>query len=54
MKAIRTTNIAEHIMIGGPITFDDKGQNNNVPLAYGPEPQTRTPTVVIAGRKRRP
>src|SRR6516162_10289092 len=29
MQAIRATEIAEHVMIGGPITFDDKGQNNN-------------------------
>jgi branched-chain amino acid transport system substrate-binding protein len=28
--ALRATDIAEHLMIGGPIRFDDKGQNNNV------------------------
>ena len=28
--ALRQTNIAEHIMYGGPITFDAKGQNPNI------------------------
>lgn len=28
--ALRTTNIAEHPMYGGPIQFDAKGQNNNI------------------------
>ncbi len=46
MKAIRATNIAEHIMIGGPITFDDKGQNNNVPSPMV-QNRNRTPTVVM-------
>ena len=46
MKAIRATHIAEHIMIGGPITFDDKGQNNNVPSAMV-QNRNRTPTVVM-------
>jgi branched-chain amino acid transport system substrate-binding protein len=46
MKAIRATNIAEHIMIGGPITFDDKGQNNNIPSAMV-QNRNRTPTVVM-------
>ena len=40
MEAIRTTDIAEHVMIGGPIKFDDKGQNNNI----GPR-SSRTATV---------
>jgi branched-chain amino acid transport system substrate-binding protein len=46
MKAIRATHIAEHIMIGGPITFDDKGQNNNIPSAML-QNRNRTPTVVL-------
>ena len=46
MKAIRATHIAEHIMIGGPITFDDKGQNNNVPSPMV-QNRNRTPTVVL-------
>lgn len=28
--ALRTTNIEEHLMFGGPIAFDAKGQNNNI------------------------
>ena len=27
MKAIRATNIADHVMIGPAIKFDEKGQN---------------------------
>ncbi len=46
MKAIRTANISEHIMIGGPITFDEKGQNNNIPSAMV-QNRNRTPTVVM-------
>src|SRR6516164_5650584 len=46
MKAIRNTNIVEHIMIGGPIMFDDKGQNNNVPSPMV-QNRNRTPTVVM-------
>jgi branched-chain amino acid transport system substrate-binding protein len=46
MKAIRATNIARHIMIGGPITFDDKGQNNNIPSAMV-QNRARTPNVVM-------
>jgi len=33
-------------MIGGPITFDDKGQNNNVPSAMV-QNRNRAPTVVL-------
>ena len=33
MKAIRETNIADHIMIGPPIKFDEKGQNVGIPSA---------------------
>lgn len=28
--ALRTTRIEEHLMFGGPIEFDEKGQNNNI------------------------
>lgn len=28
--ALKTTNIASHVMFGGPIQFDAKGQNNNI------------------------
>jgi len=31
--ALRQTNIAEHVMIGGPITFDAKGQNTRIASA---------------------
>jgi branched-chain amino acid transport system substrate-binding protein len=30
MKAIRATRIETHVMMGGPIQFDEKGQNNGV------------------------
>jgi branched-chain amino acid transport system substrate-binding protein len=33
-------------MIGGPITFDEKGQNNNIPSAMI-QNRNRTPTVVM-------
>jgi branched-chain amino acid transport system substrate-binding protein len=46
MTAIRATQIAEHVMVGGPITFDDKGQNNNIPSAMV-QNRSRTPTVVL-------
>jgi branched-chain amino acid transport system substrate-binding protein len=46
MKAIRATNIADHVMIGGPITFDAKGQNNNIPSAMI-QNRNRTPVVVM-------
>jgi branched-chain amino acid transport system substrate-binding protein len=46
MKAIRATNLAEHIMIGPSITFDDKGQNNNIPSAMV-QNRFRTPNVVM-------
>jgi branched-chain amino acid transport system substrate-binding protein len=46
MKAIRSTDIAEHVMIGPPIKFDDKGQNNAIPSAMI-QNRSRTPTVVM-------
>jgi len=30
LEALPSTNLAEHVMIGGPIAFDAKGQNNNI------------------------
>jgi branched-chain amino acid transport system substrate-binding protein len=45
MKAIRQTNIADHVMIGPPITFDEKGQNVHIPSA-GVQNRNRTPTVI--------
>jgi branched-chain amino acid transport system substrate-binding protein len=49
MKAIRAANIAKHIMIGGPITFDAKGQNNDIPSAMI-QNRSRTPTVVMPAK----
>jgi branched-chain amino acid transport system substrate-binding protein len=46
MKAIRDTNIADHVMVGGPIRFDEKGQNPNIPSACV-QNRNRTPTVVL-------
>ena len=46
MKALRETNIAEHAMIGGPIRFDDKGQNTGIPSACL-QNRNRTPTVTL-------
>ncbi|MFM7347132.1 MAG: ABC transporter substrate-binding protein [Tagaea sp.] len=46
MEAIRATNIAEHVMIGGPIRFDEKGQNPNIGSA-AVQNRNRTPTVVL-------
>ncbi len=43
--ALRETHITEHIMYGGPIAFDDNGQNNNVGGALL-QNQNREPVVV--------
>jgi branched-chain amino acid transport system substrate-binding protein len=46
MGEIRRTRIANHVMIGGPITFDDKGQNNNIPSTMV-QNRYRTPNIVL-------
>ncbi|HEX2654245.1 MAG TPA: ABC transporter substrate-binding protein [Xanthobacteraceae bacterium] len=46
MKALRATNIVDHVMIGGPIKFDEKGQNATIPSACV-QNRGRTPTVVF-------
>jgi branched-chain amino acid transport system substrate-binding protein len=46
MKALRETNIADHAMIGGPIRFDEKGQNPAIPSACL-QNRDRTPTVTL-------
>jgi branched-chain amino acid transport system substrate-binding protein len=46
MNAIRATDITDHVMIGGAIRFDDKGQNNNIGTAVM-QNRNRTPTVVL-------
>jgi branched-chain amino acid transport system substrate-binding protein len=43
---MRATDIAEHVMIGGPIRFDEKGQNIGIPSAVM-QNRNRTPTVVL-------
>lgn len=46
MRAVRATNLAEHVMVGGPIAFDAKGQNTNIVSACV-QNHNRTPTVVL-------
>jgi len=46
MKAVRATDIAEHVMIGPAIKFDDKGQNVGIPSA-AVQNVKRTPTVTL-------
>ncbi len=46
MEAIKATNLVEHVMIGGPIKFDEKGQNPNIGSACV-QNRGRTPTVVL-------
>jgi branched-chain amino acid transport system substrate-binding protein len=46
MKAIRETDIADHIIIGPPIKFDEKGQNVGIPSA-SVQSRNLTPTVVL-------
>jgi branched-chain amino acid transport system substrate-binding protein len=46
MKAIRETNLTDHVMIGPPIKFDAKGQNVAMPSA-AVQNRNRTPTVVL-------
>jgi len=44
--ALKATNIVEHVMIGPPIKFDEKGQNVGIPSA-SVQNRGRTPTVVL-------
>jgi branched-chain amino acid transport system substrate-binding protein len=46
MAALKSTDIADHIMIGPAIRFDQKGQNTGIPSACVQSRQ-RTPTVVL-------
>jgi branched-chain amino acid transport system substrate-binding protein len=46
IEALRATRIDEHVMIGGPIEFDAKGQNVNIKVA-ALQNLKRTPTVVL-------
>ncbi len=45
-EALRKTDIADHVMTGGTIAFDAKGQNNNIGSATV-QNLKRTPTVVL-------
>jgi branched-chain amino acid transport system substrate-binding protein len=46
MEALRKTRIEQHVMVGGPIEFDAKGQNVNIKAA-AVENLKRKPTVVL-------
>jgi branched-chain amino acid transport system substrate-binding protein len=46
MKAVRETNIADHVMIGPAIKFDEKGQNIGIPSA-AVQNRNKTPTVTL-------
>jgi branched-chain amino acid transport system substrate-binding protein len=46
MEALRKTKIEQHVIIGGPIQFDAKGQNINIKAA-AVENLKRKPTVVL-------
>jgi len=46
MKAIHATNLSEHVMIGPPIKFDEKGQNVGIPSAVV-QNRGKTPTVTL-------
>jgi branched-chain amino acid transport system substrate-binding protein len=46
MEALRKTRIDQHVIIGGPIQFDAKGQNVNIKAA-AVENLKRKPTVVM-------
>ena len=56
--ALKTANIADHPMYGGPITFDAKGQNVNigVPLLQnqGGEPVVIAPSAIALGKAKLP
>ena len=46
MEALRKIKIDQHVMVGGPIQFDSKGQNVNI-KATAVENLKRKPTVVM-------
>jgi branched-chain amino acid transport system substrate-binding protein len=46
MEAVRKTNIVEHVMTGGPIAFDEKGDNPNI-RSVVVQSLKQTPTVVF-------
>ena len=46
LASLPSTNIGEHVMIGGPITFDAKGQNNGIRSA-AVQNRDQRPVVVL-------
>jgi branched-chain amino acid transport system substrate-binding protein len=46
MKAVHATNIADHVMIGPAIVFNEKGQNAGIPSA-AVQNRNKTPTVTL-------
>jgi branched-chain amino acid transport system substrate-binding protein len=48
LEALPMTNLADHVMIGGPIAFDAKGQNNNIHSAAVQNRDSK-PVVVLPG-----
>ena len=46
LEALRKTKIDRHVMVGGPIQFDSKGQNINI-KSTGVQNLKRKPTVVM-------
>lgn len=56
--ALKATNIADHPMAGGPITFDAKGQNTNIAIPLlqnqGQEPLVVSPQSSAQGKVRLP
>lgn len=56
--ALKTTNIADHVMFGGPIQFDAKGQNNNIGGAMlqnqGGQPMVVAPKEIAQAQIRFP
>ena len=46
MDAVKQTKLDKHVMIGGPIQFDEKGQNPNIGSA-AVQNLKQTPTVVL-------
>ena len=48
LEALPVTNLTDHVMIGGPIAFDAKGQNNNIHSA-SVQNRDQKPVVVLPG-----
>ncbi|HXP29522.1 MAG TPA: ABC transporter substrate-binding protein [Stellaceae bacterium] len=46
VEALKATNITDRVMLGGPITFDEHGQNTNLPSAAVQDLKGK-PTVVL-------